>query len=152
MHILFFVFGYPMAYRIPEPRIKYKPELQPIPQLQQCQFLNVLCWVGPRMEPMPPQRQAGSFTHCATAGNPILSFFLFLVFLPFLGPLPRHMEVPRLGHESELQLPTYAKATATRDPSCICNLHHGSRQHWILNPLSEARDWTRNLMVPSRIC
>ena len=26
------------------------------------------------------------------------------------------------------------------DPSCICNLHHSSRQHWILNPLSDARD------------
>ena len=29
----------------------------------------------------------------------------FLVFLPFLGPLPRHMEVPRRGVELELQLP-----------------------------------------------
>ena len=28
--------------------------------------------------------------------------FFFFVFLPFLGPLPRHMEVPRLGVESEL--------------------------------------------------
>ena len=27
---------------------------------------------------------------------------LFFVFLPFLCPLPRHMEVPRLGVESEL--------------------------------------------------
>ena len=26
-----------------------------------------------------------------------------------------------------------------------------SRQRWILNPLSEARDGIRNLMVPSRI-
>ena len=24
-------------------------------------------------------------------------FFFFLVFLSFLGPLPRHMKVPRLG-------------------------------------------------------
>ena len=29
-------------------------------------------------------------------------FFFFLVFLPFLGPLPQHMEIPRLGVESEL--------------------------------------------------
>ena len=28
--------------------------------------------------------------------------FFFLVFLPFLGLLPRHMEVPRLEVESEL--------------------------------------------------
>ena len=27
---------------------------------------------------------------------------IFFVFLLFLGPLPRHMEVPRLGVESEL--------------------------------------------------
>ena len=31
------------------------------------------------------------------------------------------------------------------------SLHHSSRQCQILN-LSEARDWTCNLMVPSRIC
>ena len=32
----------------------------------------------------------------------LLHFCVFFVFLPFLGPLPRHMEVPRLGVESEL--------------------------------------------------
>jgi len=61
------------------------------------------------------------------------------------------MEVPRLGVESELLLPAYARATATQDPSRICNLHHSSQQHQILNPLSEARGRTQNLMVPSRI-
>ena len=29
-------------------------------------------------------------------------FYFFFVFLPFLGPLPQHMEIPRLGVESEL--------------------------------------------------
>ena len=29
-------------------------------------------------------------------------FFFFFVFLPFLGPLLRHMEVPRLGVKLEL--------------------------------------------------
>ena len=28
------------------------------------------------------------------------------------------------------------------DPSCFCNLHHSSWQCVILNPLSEAREWT----------
>ena len=46
---------------------------------------------------------------------------------------------------------TYTTATATPDPSCICDLHHSSRPHRILNPIIEARDQTRNLMVPSRI-
>ena len=32
----------------------------------------------------------------------IYLFIYFLVFLLFLGPLPRHLEVPRLGVKSEL--------------------------------------------------
>ena len=34
----------------------------------------------------------------------------------------------------------------------VCDLHHSSQQHQILNPLSKARDQTCNLIVPSRIC
>ena len=67
----------------------------------------------------------------------------------FLGPHLWHTEVPRLGVESELQLPAYATATAAQDLSCICDLHHSSWQCRILNPLSEARDGTQVLMDPS---
>ena len=49
-------------------------------------------------------------------------------------------------------IPIYATATATPDPSRICDLHWSSLQHRILNPLSEARERTCNLMVPSQIC
>ena len=56
------------------------------------------------------------------------------------------MEVLRLGVESELQLLAYTAATATQDPSRICDLHHSSRQCWIFNPLREARDRTHILM------
>ena len=52
----------------------------------------------------------------------------------------RHTEVPRLRVESELQLLTNATATAMWDRSQVCDLHHSSWQHRILNPLSEARD------------
>ena len=62
------------------------------------------------------------------------------------------MEVHRLGAESELKPPAYTTATAMPDPSRVCELHLSSWQCQILNPLSEARDRTRNLMVPSRIC
>ena len=51
-----------------------------------------------------------------------------------------HMEVPRLGVQSEL--PAYATTTAMWDPSHICNLHHSLWQRQILNLLSEARDQT----------
>ena len=73
------------------------------------------------------------------------SFF----FSCFLGPHLRHMEVPRLGVEWELQLPAYATATATWDVSHVCNLYHISHQHQILNPLREARDRTCVSMDPS---
>ena len=75
-----------------------------------------------------------------------LVFFLFF----FLGPHPKHMESPRLGVKSKLLLPAYTTAIATWDSSHICNPHHSSRQCCILNPLSEARDWTRVLMDTSR--
>ena len=61
------------------------------------------------------------------------------------------MEVPRLGVQSELQLPAYATATAIQDPSRICDLHHSSQQCRVLNPVSEVRDGTHKLMVPSQI-
>ena len=69
----------------------------------------------------------------------------------FLGPHSLHMDVSRLGVESELQLPAYATATATQDPSRICDLHHSSQQHQIFNPLSEARDRAYVLMDASWI-
>ena len=56
------------------------------------------------------------------------------------------MKVPRLGVESELRLLAYSTATAMPDPSGVCDLHHRSWQHQILNPLSEARDGTLVLM------
>ena len=61
------------------------------------------------------------------------------------------MDIPRLGVKSELQLLAYATATATRDLSHICDQHHSSRQRWILNPLSEAKDRTCILMDPNQI-
>ena len=74
------------------------------------------------------------------------------LFVCFLGLHLRHMEVPRLIVELELQLLAYTTATAMRDLSRICYLHHSSRQHQILiNPLSEARDGTHILMDPSQV-
>ena len=63
----------------------------------------------------------------------------------FLGPHPWHLEVPRLGVESELQLLVYATATVTWELSHICDLHYSLWQRWILNPLSKAGDQTPTL-------
>ena len=70
----------------------------------------------------------------------ILLYYFIILFFVFLGLHVQHMEVPRLGAESELQRPTYATVTAMQDLSCICELHHSSWQCQIFNPLNEARD------------
>ena len=49
-------------------------------------------------------------------------FLLLLSLFCFLGLHPPHLEVPRLGVKSELQLPAIATATTTLDLSCICEL------------------------------
>ena len=68
--------------------------------------------------------------------RPMLAVKKKFFFFVFLGPHPQHMEVPRLGVESELWLLAYATATALPDLSCTCDLHHSSRQcrsltHWV---------------------
>ena len=69
-----------------------------------------------------------------------LFVFCLFVFVFFFFLYPWNIDVPRLGVELEIQLPAYATATATRDPGCICDLHHSSGQCWVLNPLSKAKD------------
>ena len=108
-----------------------------------------------------------SLTHCAGPGikpvsqcfqdatNPIVPQGKLLLqdffFSPrFSGPHSWHVEFPRPGVESELQLPTYTTATATRDLSCICDPHHSSWQHRIADPLSKTRDQTLILENTSR--
>ena len=62
--------------------------------------------------------------------------FILLYFILCLGLHPWHMEVPRLGDKSELQLLAYTIATAMPDPSYICDLHHSSWTCWTLNQLN----------------
>ena len=61
------------------------------------------------------------------------------------------MEVPKLGFKFELQLPAYATATATPDPSHVYDLHLSSWQHQILDPLSEVEDRTHIRMDTNQI-
>ena len=91
------------------------------------------------------------FSHFSLTWSFYISFFSLFFPFCFLGLNPWHMEVPRLGVESEIQLPVYTTVTATQDLSHICILHHSSWQHWILGPLSEARDQTHILIDTSLV-
>ena len=69
----------------------------------------------------------------------ILLYFTLFVFCLFRAtPMAYGGSEARV--KSELQPLAYT--TATQDPSHLCHLHYSSRQCWIVNPLSEARDWT----------
>ena len=70
------------------------------------------------------------------------------LFFSFVGPHLQHMEVSSLGVKSELEPP----ATAALDLSLICDLHHSSQQHRILNPLCEARDQAHTLTDTGWVC
>ena len=45
---------------------------------------------------------SGTVSYHCPLYNPVWSFFFFFFFFVFLGPHPCHMEVPRLGVQSEL--------------------------------------------------
>ena len=68
------------------------------------------------------------------------------LFFCFLGLHLRHMEAPKLGVESELQLPAYTRVTATPDPNHVCDLHHSSRNarsltHWAKPGIKPETSW-----------
>ena len=64
-------------------------------------------------------------------------FILLFYFSFFLGLHLQLIEAPKLGVESEPQLPATATSTATPDLSHICDLCCRTQQCWILNPLSK---------------
>ena len=81
-----------------------------------------------------PLWTAGGRALCPLSPSSLDGFFGFF-FLHL-----RHMEVPRLGVKSELELPACTTATMKPVLSYVCDLHHSTGQCWILNPLREARD------------
>ena len=84
-------------------------------------------------------------TKCWLLLSPRIISLLLLLFFHLFRAAPTAYEVPWLMVLLELQLPAYATATARWGLNLVCNLHC-SQQCWILNPLSEARDWTWVLM------
>ena len=67
-------------------------------------------------------RAASAIYNCTKKNKIPRNKFYQDLFFFFLGLHKWHMEVPRLGVKSELQLPAYTTATATLDLSCIWDL------------------------------
>ena len=103
----------------------------------------------PSAQSIYPERAVLSLSvWCYHIWSKAFSFVLFCLLFRS-HPRARHMEVQARG-QIRATMPAYTTATATQDPSCVCDLHHSSWQCQIFNPLSEARNQTRNLnlMVP----
>ena len=84
--------------------------------------------------------------------HPHFFCFFFLVFFAFSRAASFGIwRIPGRGSNRSCSYRPRPEPQQRGNPSCICNPHHSSRQRRILNPLSEARDRTGNLMVPSRI-
>ena len=88
--------------------------------------------------------------------TPSLFYILIVVFCClfvclFLGP-QWHVEVPRPGVKSELQLLPYTTAIAAQDPNCIATYSRahgnvGSLTHWTRPGIEHASSW-----ILSQIC
>ena len=74
-----------------------------------------------------------------------------MFFVLFFFGIFRAAPAARGGSQARRPVRAVAMAytTATQYLSRVYELHHSSWQHRILNPLSEARDGTRVLMVTS---
>ena len=102
---------------------------------------NIGVWSRGKFMAGPNKETGWLMLKCSKTPNFLIFFFFY-----FLWPHLQHMEISRLGVQSELQLPAYTTATAMPDLSLVCDLHHSLWQCWILNPLSKARDQTCVLM------
>ena len=70
------------------------------------------------------------------------TLFYFILFFCFLGLHPQHMEVPRLGVESELWLQAYTIAHSnTRSLTCWVRPGMELESSWIL--VGFVNSWTR---------
>ena len=78
------------------------------------------------------------------------SFFYFFIFFIFrAAAIAYGSSLPDQGLNQRCSC--QPRATATRDLSHICEQHHSSQQHQILNLLSKARDQICTLMDISRV-
>ena len=123
--------------------------------LEYSKFWRSESWREPIKEDWGEARDVGGRTDKSTSISQVekcsrrREWSYFVSPPPFSVPHLWNMEVPRRGVKLELQLLAYTRATATRHPSPICNLHHSSCQCQILNPQSKVRDQTHVLMDTS---
>ena len=104
-------------------------------------------WAVAVVDPLTHCMGPGSHLHCCSW---IFFFlfkaaavgFLFVCLFCFLGLHPQHMDVPRLGVELQLKLPSYATATAMPDLSHVrAEGNARSPTHWVRPGIKPTSSW-----------
>ena len=113
---------------------------------EKCVCLRAIQWWNERALPIEYEAQGSGGRGRRIKDLPFLFsfFFSFLLFLVAHGSSQARVWMGAAAASLH-------HSPATQDLSPDFDLHHGSRQRWILNPLSEARDQTRVLMGTSQV-
>ena len=95
----------------------------------------------------------GLKVNSSVASTELFYFIIYFCFLLFRATPLAYGSSQARGRIGAVaaSLHTYTTDKETQDPNCVCDLHHSSRQSWILNPLSKAKGGTLILMDPSRV-
>ena len=113
LFLFLYLFIYLFIYRDLHPSSQQRRILSPLSEARDRTFAP---WMLGRFVSAKPQPELPS---------PFYLFIYLFIFI-FEWPHPRCMDFPRLEIKSELQPLAYNTATATPDPSRLCDLHHSS--------------------------
>ena len=83
---------------------------------------------------------------CCFAG-----FYLFIYLFMLFRALPMAYGSSQAGGQIRAAAASLYHSQSNMGSSRICNLHHSTQQHQILNPLIKGRNWTHVLMDTSQV-
>ena len=136
----FVFFPWLQQLEVPGPGIEPTPWQPPEPQQRQCQILNLLSHQG------IPCMYISSL-HLETALYiALIPFFFFFFFGLYRVALMAYGGSQARGLIGSVAT-SLCQSHSNMGSSCVCDPHHSSWQHRILNLLSKDRDRTCNLMV-----
>ena len=98
IYLFFFFFVYPMAYGVPRPWIRCKPQVWPMPQLWQGWISNRLCKA--RDQNLVPVLQRWHQSHCTTVRTPGIMVVIIITIIIIIISLFRDAPVAHGGSQA----------------------------------------------------
>ena len=84
---------------------------------------------------------------CNLSPQPVFILFYFILISGLLGAKPMAYRSSQARDRIRAVAASLHHSHSTPDLSHVCDLHHSSWQHQILNPLSKARDCTESSWI-----